>query len=145
MRKLHFNTAGPNIAELYYSIDPLTRIDLAAILDLIDQRRYFVLHAPRQTRKTKCLLALVCRVALARLVYRVALARLVCHKNAVSATLTIQHQPRHITRRKNDFAWAFQAGLYIQQREKCTCDFFIAPDFCQCSAHHLRPNRLRLT
>ncbi len=54
----HFNTAGPNITALHYQLDPLTRIDLASLLDLTQQQRYFVLHAPRQTGKTTCLLAL---------------------------------------------------------------------------------------
>ncbi len=54
----HFNTAGPNRAELHHQLDPLARIELASVLDLIAQQRYFVLHAPRQTGKTTCLLAL---------------------------------------------------------------------------------------
>jgi hypothetical protein len=54
----HFNTAGPNISALHYEIDPLVRVDLPKVLDLIAQQRYFVLHAPRQTGKTTCLLAL---------------------------------------------------------------------------------------
>ncbi len=54
----HFNTAGPNEADLHYQIDPLARVDLAALLDFIAQRRYFVLHAPRQTGKTTCIRAL---------------------------------------------------------------------------------------
>lgn len=37
---------------------PLARFDLAQVRELIDQRKYFVLHAPRQTGKTTCLLAL---------------------------------------------------------------------------------------
>ncbi len=53
-----FNTAGPNRVEDNYTIDPLTRIDLEDILMLIRQKKYFVLHAPRQTGKTSCLLAL---------------------------------------------------------------------------------------
>ena len=53
-----FNTAGPNIVEDNYTIDPLSRFDLDDILTLIRQKRYFVLHAPRQTGKTSCLLAL---------------------------------------------------------------------------------------
>ncbi|MBQ9556800.1 MAG: AAA family ATPase, partial [Muribaculaceae bacterium] len=53
-----FNTAGPNIPEDNYTIDPLKRFDLDDILTLIRQKRYFVLHAPRQTGKTSCLLAL---------------------------------------------------------------------------------------
>jgi hypothetical protein len=54
----HFNTAGPNQAEFHYLLDPLARIDLDAIVELIQQQRYFVMHAPRQTGKTTCLLAL---------------------------------------------------------------------------------------
>jgi type II secretory pathway predicted ATPase ExeA len=54
----HFNTAGPSKAHLHYQIDPLTRVNLASLLLLIEQERYFVLHAPRQTGKTTCLLAL---------------------------------------------------------------------------------------
>ncbi|MBQ9577692.1 MAG: hypothetical protein IJV11_12545 [Muribaculaceae bacterium] len=53
-----FNTAGPNIPEDNYTIDPLTRFDLDDILTLIRQKRYFVFHAPHQTGKTSCLLAL---------------------------------------------------------------------------------------
>jgi hypothetical protein len=53
-----FNTAGPNRPEKEYTIDPLTRFDLDDILALIGQGKYFVLHAPRQTGKTSCLLAL---------------------------------------------------------------------------------------
>ena len=53
-----FNTAGPNIPEDNYTIDPLSRFDLEDILMMIRQKRYFVLHAPRQTGKTSCLLAL---------------------------------------------------------------------------------------
>lgn len=58
VREKHFNTAGPNIASLHYELDPLVRIDSDAIEDLIEQQRYFVLHAPRQTGKTTCLFAL---------------------------------------------------------------------------------------
>ncbi len=54
----HFNTAGPSKAELNYLLDPLARIELAHILDLIALQRYFILHAPRQTGKTTCMLAL---------------------------------------------------------------------------------------
>ena len=53
-----FNTAGPNNPELEYTLDPLGRFDLDELLVLISQRKYFVLHAPRQTGKTSCLLAL---------------------------------------------------------------------------------------
>ncbi|BBD77340.1 AAA family ATPase [Hydrogenophilus thermoluteolus] len=53
-----FNTAGPSKPHLHYMIDPLKRIDLPEVEMLIAQERYFVLHAPRQTGKTTCLLAL---------------------------------------------------------------------------------------
>lgn len=53
-----FNTAGPIQPDIHYNVDPLSRIDLEEIEQLIYQRKYFVLHAPRQTGKTSCLLAL---------------------------------------------------------------------------------------
>ncbi len=53
-----FNTAGPVNPVDHYSLDPLRRIDLDMLLPLIEQKKYFVLHAPRQTGKTSCLLAL---------------------------------------------------------------------------------------
>ncbi len=56
---LFFNTAGPVNPEWHYCVPPLSRIDLCGFLLLIDQRKYFVLHAPRQTGKTTCLEALV--------------------------------------------------------------------------------------
>ena len=56
MRK--FNIEGPIIAEDHYHVPPLERIDLDEVLELIRDKRYFVLHAPRQTGKTSALLAL---------------------------------------------------------------------------------------
>ena len=56
MRK--FNTEGPIIAADHYHVPPLERVDLDLILTLIGDKRYFVLHAPRQTGKTSALLAL---------------------------------------------------------------------------------------
>ena len=53
-----FNTAGPNRPDEQYTIDPLSRIDLEDVLMMIWQKKYFVMHAPRQTGKTSCLLAL---------------------------------------------------------------------------------------
>jgi len=53
-----FNTAGPNNPQDNYTIDPLTRFDLDDVETLIRNKRYFVLHAPRQTGKTSCMLAL---------------------------------------------------------------------------------------
>jgi len=54
-----FNTAGPMKPEINYCIDPLTRIDWEDIQRLINDMRYFVLHAPRQTGKTSTLQAMM--------------------------------------------------------------------------------------
>ena len=53
-----FNTEGPVVARDHYCIPPLERVDLDEILELVRDKRYFVLHAPRQTGKTSILLAL---------------------------------------------------------------------------------------
>lgn len=53
-----FNTAGPVNCADHYCLPPLSRFNLAEILELIAQKKYFVLHAPRQTGKTSALLAL---------------------------------------------------------------------------------------
>lgn len=54
-----FNTAGPTVDGKNYCLEPLARINLNELRTLIDAERYFVLHAPRQTGKTTCLLALM--------------------------------------------------------------------------------------
>jgi len=46
-----FNTAGPCKIDDHYTIPPLERFDLDDVLMLIEQKKYFVLHAPRQTGK----------------------------------------------------------------------------------------------
>ncbi len=53
-----FNTAGPIRTSENYFVSPLDRINIANVLKLIEQKRYFVLHAPRQTGKTSALFAL---------------------------------------------------------------------------------------
>ena len=53
-----FNTEGPVRSDDHYCIPPLERIDLATVLGLVRDKKYFVLHAPRQTGKTSALLAL---------------------------------------------------------------------------------------
>ena len=53
-----FNTEGPVRPEDHYAIPPLKRTDLEELLGLIRDKRYFVLHAPRQTGKTSALIAL---------------------------------------------------------------------------------------
>jgi hypothetical protein len=54
-----FNTAGPVRRDLHYCLPPLERLNLAELMTLIEQQKYFVLHAPRQTGKTSTLLALM--------------------------------------------------------------------------------------
>ena len=53
-----FNTSGPIDAGDHYHIPPLERLDLDYVLDLIRMKKYFILHAPRQTGKTSALKAL---------------------------------------------------------------------------------------
>ena len=53
-----FNTAGPVNPADHYCIPPLERFDLDEVLALVRMKKYFVLHAPRQTGKTSALLAL---------------------------------------------------------------------------------------
>ncbi|MFP4063762.1 MAG: AAA-like domain-containing protein [Halochromatium sp.] len=54
-----FTTEGPVRAEDHYCLPPLERWNLPQVLELIEQKKYFLLHAPRQTGKTTCLLALM--------------------------------------------------------------------------------------
>ena len=50
------------MADEHYCIPPLDRVDLDEILRLIEWKKYFVLHAPRQTGKTSVLKALAERL-----------------------------------------------------------------------------------
>jgi hypothetical protein len=54
-----FNTEGPIRPDRHYCLPPLHRWNLEEVMGLIDQEKYFLLHAPRQTGKTSCLLALM--------------------------------------------------------------------------------------
>jgi hypothetical protein len=51
-----FNTAGPCQADIHYMLPPTQR--LPELQRLIEQRSYFVVHAPRQTGKSTAMLAL---------------------------------------------------------------------------------------
>ena len=51
-----FNTAGPCQADIHYMLPSTDR--LPEIVNLIAQRNYFVIHAPRQVGKTTAMLAL---------------------------------------------------------------------------------------
>ncbi len=46
------------VPQRHYCIPPLSRIDLEEVLELVEDMRYFILHAPRQTGKTSTLKAL---------------------------------------------------------------------------------------
>lgn len=48
-----FNTSGPCVPERHYMLPPEGR--LPEVADLIEEGRYFILHAPRQTGKTTTL------------------------------------------------------------------------------------------
>jgi len=54
-----FNTAGPINPEDHYNIPVAQRVDLNEIMTLIRQKKYFVLHAPRQSGKTTALLEIM--------------------------------------------------------------------------------------
>ncbi len=54
--KKWFNTAGPCQADIHYMLPSTER--LPEIMNLIAQRNYFVIHAPRQVGKTTAMLAL---------------------------------------------------------------------------------------
>ena len=55
----HFTTSGPVVPAEHYCIDPMQRLDWEEIRYLIAAKKYFVLHAPRQTGKTSTLLAMM--------------------------------------------------------------------------------------
>ncbi len=55
--KRFFNTAGPCVAERHYTIDPLSR--LQGVMELVDQQKYFILHASRQTGRSTTIIALM--------------------------------------------------------------------------------------
>ncbi|BAZ70904.1 hypothetical protein NIES4106_57010 (plasmid) [Fischerella sp. NIES-4106] len=57
-----FNTAGPCQADIHYMLPPTVR--LPNLSRLIEQRNYFVIHAPRQTGKTTAMLALAQQLTL---------------------------------------------------------------------------------
>ena len=52
-----FNTTGPVKPDKHYCLSPFDRLDLDEMMTLIQQEKYFILHAPRQTGKTSALLA----------------------------------------------------------------------------------------
>lgn len=54
-----FNTTGPVRPDKHYTLPPLATFNLREIQFLIDQEKYFILHAPRQVGKTSSMLALM--------------------------------------------------------------------------------------
>ena len=53
-----FNTTGPVVPTDHYCLPPLERLNFNEVRTLIQDKRYFALHAPRQTGKTSALFAL---------------------------------------------------------------------------------------
>jgi hypothetical protein len=47
-----FTTEGPVNCQDHYCLPPLARFDLEDVMALIAQKKYFLLHAPRQTGKS---------------------------------------------------------------------------------------------
>ncbi len=65
-----FNTAGPVNRADHYCLAPLDRLELDEILLLIQQKKYFVLHAPRQTGKPTTMIDLASELTMSeRYVY----------------------------------------------------------------------------
>jgi type II secretory pathway predicted ATPase ExeA len=58
MPKLYFNVAGPCVPGEHYMLDPLPGIG-DELMNLIDSKQYFVIHAARQSGKTTLLWGLV--------------------------------------------------------------------------------------
>jgi hypothetical protein len=54
-----FNTAGPNQPDIHYTLLPKDRVNWPELASLIGARKYFILHAPRQTGKTSLLINLM--------------------------------------------------------------------------------------
>jgi type II secretory pathway predicted ATPase ExeA len=61
MPKLYFNVAGPCVPGEHYILDPLRGIG-DELMNLIDSKQYFVIHAARQSGKTTLLKELVRRI-----------------------------------------------------------------------------------
>jgi hypothetical protein len=53
-----FNTAGPIKTDIHYYVPMEQRWDFEQVMMLIQQQKYFILHAPRQTGKTSSILSL---------------------------------------------------------------------------------------
>lgn len=51
-----FHTAGPCQSDIHYMLPATAR--LPNVLRIVEQRGYFVLHAPRQTGKSTAMIAL---------------------------------------------------------------------------------------
>ena len=61
MPKKYFNIAGPCNSGEHYMLDPLRGIS-KELMNLIDSKQYFVIHAARQSGKTTLLLELVDKI-----------------------------------------------------------------------------------
>ena len=122
-----FNTAGPIIPEDHYHIDMLSRVDWPDIQQLIAEKRYFVLHAPRQTGKTSTLLAIM-EVLNREARYACAYANIEAAQAArgdatqgipAACSVIARSLARHLGRPELD-AWYRQAGQGIEPQDRLT-------------------------
>jgi hypothetical protein len=56
-RDAFFNTAGPVNPKDHYCLSPIERLNQDELVALIQQKKYFISHAPLQTGNTSALLA----------------------------------------------------------------------------------------
>jgi hypothetical protein len=107
-----FNTAGPVNCQDHYCLPPLSRFNLEEMLTLIAQKKYFVLHAPRQTGKTSCLLALMDYLN-TQGTYKVLYVNV---ENAQAARENVQAGMRTILSVMADNAWYDLQDAFLQER-----------------------------
>jgi hypothetical protein len=55
----HFNTVGPVKQEDHYCVPLIRRLAEPVVYNLIEQKKYFILHAPRQSGKTSAIMGFV--------------------------------------------------------------------------------------
>ena len=55
----YFNTVGPVNPNDHYCVPLINRVNEPELYNLIQQKKYFILHAPRQSGKTSAILNFV--------------------------------------------------------------------------------------
>lgn len=83
-----FNIADPCQEDIRYMLPPTTR--LPDLEELIQQRSYFVVHAPRQTGKTTAMLALAQQLTASERYTAVMVSASATRKNKESSSWNLQ-------------------------------------------------------